>query len=180
MPKDLYKKATKDYHLSNVTPCKHTITAYGGTSIPVVGKAIIRVWRGDNSCRLDCKIVDVSNIRPLLGRKACLTMKIVSYLDNDMMNKPNTDGSEVYTLSSSGPLTKDKLINKYPKVFGEGVGCLEGEYHIHLNADIDPVQHAPRRVPVALRERLQETMVILFCRIFWHQSPNQLHGSTRW
>ena len=38
------------------------------------------------------------------------------------------------------------------------MGCLEGEYHIRLNADIDPVQHAPRRVPVALRERLQETL----------------------
>ena len=130
MPKDLYKKATKDYRISNVTPCKHRITAYGGTSIPVVGKAIIRVWRGNHSCRLDCKIVDVSDIRPLLGRKACLGMKIVSYLDNDMMNKPNTSGSEVYTLSSSGPLTKDQLSSKYPKVFGNGVGCLEGKYHI--------------------------------------------------
>lgn len=49
----------------------------------------------------------------MLGRKACLGMKIVSYLDNDMINKPNTDGSEVYTGSSSGPLTKDKLISKY-------------------------------------------------------------------
>ena len=85
-------------------------------------------------------------------------MKIVSYLDNDMMNKPNTSGSEVYTLSTDGPLTKEKLVNKYPKVFGEGIGCLEGEYHIRLNAQVDPVQHAPRRVPVALRECLQETL----------------------
>ena len=85
-------------------------------------------------------------------------MKIVSYLDNDMMNKPNTSGSEVYTLSTDRPLTKEKLVNKYPKVFDEGVGCLEGEYHIRLNAQVDPVQHAPRRVPVALRERLQDTL----------------------
>ena len=158
VPMDLYKKATKDHHLSNITPCKYKITAYGGTSIPVVGKAIIRVWRGDSSCRLDCKIVDQSNVRPLLGRKACVGMKIVSYLDNDMMNKPNTSGSEVYTLSTDGPLTKEKLVNKYPKVFGKGVGCLEGEYHIRLNAQVDPVQHAPRRVPVAFRECLQETL----------------------
>ena len=61
-----------------------------------------------------------------------------------MMNKPNTDGSEVYALNASRPLTKDKLISKYPDVFGEGVGCLEGEYHIRLNTEVDPVQHAPR------------------------------------
>ena len=84
-------------------------------------------------------------------------MKIVSYLDNDMINKPNTDGSEVYTLSESRPLTKDKLISQYPDVFGEGVGCLEGERHICLNTEVDPVQHTPRRVHVALQERLQET-----------------------
>ena len=35
VPMDLYKKATKDYKLSNVTPCQHNITAYGGTSIPI-------------------------------------------------------------------------------------------------------------------------------------------------
>ena len=97
----------------------------------MVGKAIIRVWRGDCSCRLDCKIVDKSNIRPLLGRNACVGMKIVSYLDNDRMNKPNTAGSKV---SAEGPLTKDRLVSKYPEVFGEGVGCLVGEYHILLNA----------------------------------------------
>ena len=43
-------------------------------------------------------------------------------------------------------------------VFREGVGRLEGEYHIRLDSQIDPVQHAPRRVPVALRDRLQEAL----------------------
>ena len=85
VPMDLYKKATKDYHLYNITPCKRKITSYGGTSIPIVDKAIIGVWRGDSSCWFDCKIVDQSNISTVLGRKACVGMKIISYLDNDMM-----------------------------------------------------------------------------------------------
>ena len=67
--------------------------------------------------------MDKSNIRPLLGRKACLGMKIVAYLDNDKLNKPATGNSEVYALSSGkSPLTKEQLIQKYPQVFGEGVG----------------------------------------------------------
>ena len=154
---DLYKKATKDYKLSNVTPCQHNITAYGGTSIPIVGQAIIRVWGGNSSCRPDCKIVDRRNIRPILGRKACIGMKIVDYLDNDRMNKPDTKGAEVYSLSTSRPWNLDSLVAKYPDVFGEGVGCLEGEYQIRLNSEAKPVQHAPRRVPVPQRECLQET-----------------------
>ena len=64
----------------------------------------------------------------------------------------------MYAFSSGkSPLTKEQLIQKYPQVFGEGVGRLESEYHIRLDSQIDPVQHAPRRVPVALREQLKET-----------------------
>ena len=154
VPLDLYKKATKDHHLTSVMPSKHTITAYGGTSILIVGKTLLRVWWGDTSCRLNCKIVDQSNIRPLLGRKACIGMKILSYLDNDLMNKPDTGGSNVYTLSTGCPLTKEKLVSKYPNVFGEGVGRVEGEYLIRHNPQIDQVQHAPKQIPVALRDQL--------------------------
>ena len=35
---------------------------------------------------------------------------------------------------------------------------LVGEYQIRLNPEAKPVQHAPRRVPVPLRECLQETL----------------------
>ena len=73
-------------------------------------------------------------------------IKIVAYLDNDQLNKPITGNSEVYALSSSSksPLTQEQLIQKYPKVFSEEVGRLESEYHIRLDSQIDPVQHAPR------------------------------------
>ncbi len=159
VPLELYKKATKDYKLAHVTPATPKLTAYGGATIPVIGKALLRVWRGDFRCRLDCRIVDRSNIRPLLGRKACIGMNIVAYLDNNQMNRPNTGNSEVYTVSDKGcPTTKEQFIQKYPKVFSPGVGRLEGEYHIRVDTQFDPVQHAPRRVPVALRERLQDTL----------------------
>ena len=80
-------------------------------------------------------------------------MKIVAYLDNDRLN---TGDAQVYALSSgASQLTKEQVIKKYPQVFSEGVGRLEGEYHIRLDDQIDPVQHAPRRVPV---EQLKETL----------------------
>ena len=43
-------------------------------------------------------------------------------------------------------------------MFGEGVGLLEGKYHIQLKEDAVPVQHAPRRVLVALRDHLRNTL----------------------
>lgn len=57
-------------------------------------------------------------------------MNIISYLDNDSMNKPDIGGAPVYTVSQSQqPLTREELIKQY-QMFWDGVGCLESEYHI--------------------------------------------------
>ena len=103
--------------------------------------------------------MDKQGIQPLLGRKACLGMKIVAYLDNDQLNKPNTEDANVYAVGDGeSPVMKEQLVRKYPSVFADGVGLLEGEYHIRLDPQAEPVQHATQRVPVALRDRLQETL----------------------
>ena len=161
LPLSIYKKATKDSALAHVSPSRMRVTAYGGTTLPVVGTVLLRVWRGKSSCRLDCKLVDGINIRPLLGRKACIGMKLVSYIDNDELNKPETGDAPVYSVGVPGPLTTQQLIQQYPAVFGDGVGRLEGQYHIRLDESITPVQHSPRRVPVPLREVLQHTLADL-------------------
>ena len=105
---------------------------------------------------IDCKLVKGNRIRPLLCRKACVGMNIVSYLDNDAMNKPDTGEAHVYAASSSKqPVTKDELIRLYPKVFSDGVGCLEREYRICVDQQQSSVNHSSRKVPVALRDRLK-------------------------
>ena len=157
IPVELYRKATKDYELDRVTPLDTHLTAYGGSKLTVVGQVRIRVWRDDFKCQLDCKLVDNNGIRPLLGRKACMGMKIIKYIDNDELNKPRTGNASVYAVESTHAnrtctsITKETLIKQYPEVFSDGVGKLAGEYHIRINSSIDLVQHAPRRVPVALR-----------------------------
>ena len=47
VPLHLYKKATKNVDLCNVTPVNTAIISYGGTSIPILGRFRLRVWRGD-------------------------------------------------------------------------------------------------------------------------------------
>ena len=147
-----------------MTPLNTHLTAYGGSKLTVVGQVRIRVWRDDFKCQLDCKLVDNNGIRPLLGRKACVGMKIIKYIDNDELNKPRTGNASVYAVVSTHAnktctsITKETLIKQYPEVFSEGVGKLAGEYHIRINSSIDPVQHAPRRVPVALRAKVKEAL----------------------
>ena len=165
IPVHFYKKASKDYKLERVKPLNTQLSAYGGSKLTVVGQVRIRVWRDDYMCLLDCKLVNNNSIRPLLGRKACVGMKIIKYMDNDELNKPQTGSAPVYSVDSTAtkqetrmPITKEGLIKKFPEVFSEGVGKLAGEHHIRIDATVDPIQHAPRRVPVALRAKVKETL----------------------
>ena len=40
----------------------------------------------------------------------------------------------------------------------KGLGCLPGEYKIKLDPSVPPVVHAPRKVPVALHDRVKEEL----------------------
>ena len=101
-------------------------------------------------------IVD-AKVRPLLGQKACVGMKLIQVLDSDDMRPPNTEGYPVFVVNRpTKPITKIMLEMKFPTVFADGVGKLEGEHHIHLNPSVDPVQQAPKHVQIALRAKLQE------------------------
>ena len=77
IPLHLYKKATDDHELTNLQPERASLIAYGGSKLGVVGQAQIIVWRGDNPCLADCRFIDHQEMRPLLGRKACLGMGIL-------------------------------------------------------------------------------------------------------
>ena len=50
------------------------------------------------------------------------------------------------------------MVKNFPAVFSNGIGKLNGEYHIRLSAEVTPVQHAPRRVPMAIRDKLKRTL----------------------
>ena len=92
------------------------IILYGGTSIPILGKVHLRVWRGHFRCLLDCNLVDSKKVRPILGRKVCLGMNIIQYLDNNLLNRLQEFDGEVYThetthdVPASFPVSADQLV----------------------------------------------------------------------
>ena len=54
-------------------------------------------------------------------------------------------------------LTRERILEDYSDVF-EGLGCMDGLYHMELDKTVKPVVHVPRKVPVALRECLKEDL----------------------
>ena len=52
---------------------------------------------------------------------------------------------------------KEKIEEMYPKIFN-GPGKLTEEHHIHTKENATPVIHPPRKIPVALRDRLKKEL----------------------
>ena len=125
------------------------------------GKFKTPVWRGDFRCLLVYNLVESNRVRPILVIKACLGMNIIAYLDNDQLNRPQASEGGVYThdVPATSPVAADQLFKRFPRVFTDGVGALAGEYHMVQDKSARPVQHPPRRVPFAIRERLRETLL---------------------
>ena len=158
IPLDIYNKATVDASLTKITPSRTQVTAYGGNNLPVVGTVLLKVQQSGLRCRLDCKSIDHSGIRPLLGRKACLGIKIITYLDNDHLTQPATGNATVCELEPPKLVSIEQFISKYASVFVSGVGLLDGRYHIVLDETVTPVQHSPWRVPIPLRDAVKSTL----------------------
>ena len=89
-------------------------------------------------------------------------MGVVEIKDSDATRRPDTSGGQVFSvqdvMSSSRPPSKEQVMEMFPDVFDEGLGLLEGEYHIRLSDSARPIQHAPRRGQVALRDKIKESL----------------------
>ena len=57
-------------------------------------------------------------------------------------------------LSNTGA---EKIIEEYADVFSDELGCI-GTYHIDIDPSVTPVQHTPRKVPVALRGKVKDRL----------------------
>ncbi|XP_053376863.1 uncharacterized protein K02A2.6-like [Mercenaria mercenaria] len=55
--------------------------------------------------------------------------------------------------SDSHPI-KESVLGQYPDIF-QGIGQLPGECQIHLREDATPVIHPPRKVPIAIKDKLK-------------------------
>jgi len=87
-------------------------------------------------------------------------MQLISMCDNGEIHVPDTRGAEVLSagLTNQKLLSNSDVMNQYPAVFIDGVGRLAGEYNIEIDSSVPPVQHAPRRVPVAFHQKLCDTL----------------------
>ena len=114
------------------------LTAYNGTNIPVEGSCILYV-ENNNKCYPILFIVADIDSQPIIALKTSKQLNLIQRIMKiEKEEIPN-------------------YINKYDDCFGN-IGCLGEKYHIEVDETIPPVVNPPRRIPVALRERVEKEL----------------------
>jgi len=90
LPVHIYKKATGDFELKQVTSTKSCILFYDGENISMLGTVKLQVWRGSFTCLLLCRLVESKRCRAILGKTACEGMGVVEIKDSDAIRKPDS------------------------------------------------------------------------------------------
>ena len=130
----------KQHGNPRMKPTTAKLRLYDGTIIPVEGEATLKCKANKQEQDITFKIISGQQ-KPLLSGDTCIRLGLLTI-------------NSVQTIAVQ---TTDSLLEEYQDVF-QGLGCLQGEYHIDLDKAITPVQHAPRRTPVALKERLKQKL----------------------
>ncbi|XP_045541431.1 uncharacterized protein LOC123722914 [Papilio machaon] len=118
------------------------LRGYSGGDIKVVGRCNIKVKYKDVNYILDFIIADVDS-PPILGCQSCQELNLIKL--TLAISKQSNDNF------------KEKILHEYKDVF-EGLGCMPGEYKIAIDKSVRPVVHAPRKLPVAIKEKVKNKL----------------------
>jgi len=133
--------------LQNGNPplCKSNaqLKLFDGTLMQPVGETTLTAERRGERVDLRFQVVESSN-KPLLSAETCEKLGLL---------KVDLDPEESIHVLKSCYLTRDQILGDYKDVF-EGLGHI-GDTTIVTDPSVKPVQHSPRRVPVALRDKVK-------------------------
>ena len=133
-----FKSYFKMKHRPHIKRSHTHLSSYGGTSLKVRGMCDLPCKYKDCDTHLEFYIVDTDS-PAILGLRACIDLQLIQLIMS---------------------VDKQECINveqEYADIF-QGIGCFEGECKIHIDPNITPVVNAPRRVPVALRDKLKQKL----------------------
>ena len=144
-PTDLYLKKTS----ATLKMC------HGSTMYPL-GKCTLRCTKGEVSNDVDFFVV-YKNVRPLLGAQTCQELNFIKVMVSDGTCPETVRSVNDHLQTSPSVLSEEWILKEYSDVF-EGLGCMGGLYQMEVDETVRPVLHPPRKVPVALRDRLKEEL----------------------
>lgn len=136
-------------------PSKLRLQSFGGNPIKVLGQIKVPCRRRGKKYRLVLQVVDVDH-RPLLSAKASRELGFVKFCKAVVFGKPNAQDAPENLLNIYR-IKAQEIINKHQDLF-TGYGKFAGTVSLEIDDSIVPSIQPPRRVPIAMREKLKKEL----------------------
>ena len=120
---------------------------FGGSTMKPIGVCDLHIKHNDTKHVLKFQVIQ-DKCKPLLSAETCEKLQLIQ------LNVHQLNDSVV-----PEPLSKEELMRKFHDVFN-GLGHI-GDAKIVVDQSVTPVQHSPRRVPVALRKDVERKILEL-------------------
>ena len=114
------------------------LTAYNGENIPICGTCLINVRYQEKSHQIKFVIAETTS-SPIIGLETSIKLNLIKRI--------------CHVVNQQIPV----YLEKFSSCFGK-IGKLKYPHHIVIDKNIKPVINPPRRLPIALKERLHEEL----------------------
>ena len=138
--------------LAKLRPVKIVIVTYNGTREKALGQCKLSVVRKGVKHKLVFNVLQ-GTYTPILSLDASEGMGVLKIQDSDPLDYVYYTHEAV----QAKKLTDCTVKAEYPDVF-QGLGRLKDSYSIDIDESVRPVVHAPRRVPVLVREKVRKKL----------------------
>ena len=131
-----------------------TLLMYNKSEVKPIGRKKMLVLNPKNNNINTVEFIIVKGqCRSILGLKTCEELKLLT------VNRQNILLVTSQSTNTQG-LSEHDIVNGYSDVF-KSKGKLECQLHLELDESVQPVQLPPRRVPIAVKDKLQAELEIL-------------------
>ena len=127
---------------------------YNTSEVKPIGRKKMGVLNPRNNNMYTVEFIIVKRqCKSILGLETCKKLELLT------VNRQNISLVSSQSTNTQG-LSEQDIVNSYSDVF-KGEGKLEGQLHLELDESVRLVQLPPRRVPLAVKEKLQSNMEII-------------------
>ena len=142
-------KYLNEHQMANLQQTNQVLTMYNKQSVVPEGKLKLKMLnpRNNKKYRAEFVVIENNNCTPILGINAAQQMELLTIKHENICVSREMEMT----------LTESSIFDQYDDVF-TGVGRLNGEYHLYTDPNVKPVIHAPRRVPVSLKDKLKSEL----------------------
>ena len=137
------KTLNKMHPQPKLRPTSDILTSYTGESLKVAGTCQLEVQYKNRELRTHKFYVVDTDKRPILSRQTSVSLNLIKFIYN-IEQTPVTS-------------TTDEILVEYKDVF-EGIGKMPGKCKIHLKPRAIPSVQPPRKVPLAIQDKLKNEL----------------------